>query len=100
MDFLLNFCIIIIFLYAVSIMASDMVEDTKKGISLIKEKAMPNATILGKAFLLIILGLLSIWKNFFLIMLFFYKAMKKPLATAGKIFKKLFSVIFIKKKVV
>lgn len=89
------------FVFMLSIMAmisEDMYNSTVKGMHSIMEKAIPNATILGKIFLLAILAFLLVFRGFFFLIWKLKIALEKPLSVLNKVVVRTFFVLFIKKK--
>lgn len=81
-----------------AMISEDMYDNMVKGMHFIMEKAIPNATILGKIFLLVILAFLLVFRGFFFLIWKLKIVLEKPFSVLKKIVVRTFFVLFIKKK--
>lgn len=99
MGVIIDLIFTVIFMFSIMAMISeDMYTSIVKGMHSIMEKAIPNATILGKIFLLATLAFLFVFRGFFFLIWKLKIALEKPLSVFKTIVVRIFSALFIKKK--
>lgn len=79
--------------------SDEMYTDTKKAVKVLREKAIPKTTILGKMVLLIVMLVLYLFAGIFFVLWQIKKNLVKPLEIAKSVTCKLFAILFIKQDV-